>query len=75
MFTVYTKDNCPFCVKAKNLLTNKKLPFTVIEIGKDIELEAVKTMFPSIRTVPIITKTVDGHMILIGGYTDLEKII
>lgn len=32
---IYTKDYCPYCVKAKSLLQRKKLTFQEIDIGKD----------------------------------------
>jgi glutaredoxin len=75
MYTLYTKDNCLYCTKAKNLLTNKRLPFHVIEIGKDMEVETVREMFPDVRTVPVITKEVDGKHLLVGGFIELEKLL
>jgi glutaredoxin 3 len=35
MLTVYSKNNCPFCVQAKNLLTLKNIPFTEVKIDED----------------------------------------
>jgi GrxC family glutaredoxin len=29
---IYTKSYCPYCVKAKQLLTNKKVDFTEVDI-------------------------------------------
>lgn len=32
---IYSKNNCPACERAKALLTNKKIPFTVKNIDTD----------------------------------------
>lgn len=67
MFTVYSKDNCPMCVKAKNLLTQKSQEFVVIQVvesnagdGQINKLDFID-QFPGIRTVPYITKD-DGSV-------------
>jgi len=33
--TIYTKDYCPFCVKAKSLLTMKKIKFIEINLNEN----------------------------------------
>ena len=33
--TIYTKDYCPFCIKAKSLLTMKKIKFTEINLNEN----------------------------------------
>lgn len=35
---VYTKDYCPYCVRAKALLTSKGVQFVEYDIGKQPEL-------------------------------------
>jgi glutaredoxin 3 len=37
--TVYSKDYCPYCVKAKNLLTRKGVSFNEIDITHDESLQ------------------------------------
>ena len=69
MYMVYTKSNCPNCVKAKTLLSNKGFEYVEQIIGVDITREHVIEMFPNIKTVPIILKSDN----LIGGYDDLKK--
>lgn len=69
MIIVYTKDNCPYCVKAKTLLQNKGLEYTERKIGTDITREEFLEAFPNARTVPQIM--FDGQ--LIGGYDELVK--
>jgi glutaredoxin 3 len=70
MYTVYTKSNCPNCVKAKALLSNKGLEYTEQIIGVDLTRELVIEMFPGVKAVPIIK--LDDK--LIGGYDDLKKL-
>ena len=54
MLTLYTKDYCPYCIKAKNLLTSIGATFEEIDITHDpekfIEIYAKSHM----RTVPQI---------------------
>ena len=37
MLTIYSKNNCPFCVQAKTLLESKGVPYTEINIEHDTE--------------------------------------
>lgn len=69
---VYGKQNCPWCVKATELLTSKGLRFTYTDVLKDMsvgELVNLKTLY-DMNTVPIIV--INDK--LIGGYTDLVKL-
>ncbi len=68
--TVYTKENCPFCVRAKALLARKGVPFEEIPVeGKD-ELRTWLVEATGQRTVPQIFA---GERSL-GGYTDLAAL-
>lgn len=52
--TIYTKDYCPYCVKAKTLLTSIGATFTEIDVTHDQDtlMEIVKKS--GMRTVPQI---------------------
>jgi len=53
--TIYTKDYCPFCVKAKSLLTLKKIKFTEINLHKNPEkFEEMMKKSNGAQTVPQI---------------------
>ena len=52
MITIYTKDNCPACLKLKDQLMSGKWEYTEIKIGKDITREEFMEKFPGVRTVP-----------------------
>lgn len=79
-YIVYGKQNCPFCDKAKYLLTKENLPFEYnqIETQEDKEyLMQLMSKFNVIpRTVPqIISIGIDANMGYIGGYEQLVKFI
>lgn len=62
---MYTKPDCPYCVKARNLLNMLAIPYSQIEVGVGISSEDyVANFWP---TVPCVV--VDGE--IIGGYTEL----
>lgn len=67
--TIYTKDNCPHCVGAKNLLLLKGKPYNEIKIGSDIMREQFLENFPHVKTVPYII--IDGSPV--GGFSDLKE--
>lgn len=67
---VYTKESCPFCVRAKSLLSQKGVPFTEHNLeGKPSELEALKKR-TGWRTVPQIFIGEE----LIGGFSELAAL-
>jgi glutaredoxin len=66
---VISKENCPFCDKAKALLKSKDMPFNQFMIGVDITREEVMASFPQARAVPIITVNDE----FIGGYDNLVE--
>ena len=73
---VYSKPNCPSCVKAKMLLKNKNIPFTESIIGKDIQVETLMKEFeinglPMPRTAPQIIL----HGKYVGGYEQLVEVM
>ena len=69
---VYGKQNCPYCVKAKEWLEARNLQYTYTDVLKDIsiaDLISIKERY-SMNTVPIVVINDE----LIGGYTDLVKL-
>jgi glutaredoxin len=70
MITVYSKNNCPFCVQAKNLLTNKGIGFTEVKIDEDSDAKDF-ILSKGHRTVPQLYK--DGTLLVEGGYQGLAK--
>tara|TARA_B100001093_G_scaffold506883_1_gene566546 strand:+ start:471 stop:728 length:258 start_codon:yes stop_codon:yes gene_type:complete len=64
---VYSKDNCPYCVMAKQLLKKSNIAFTEKVIGVDVTREQLLEVAPNARTAPQITI----NKRVIGGYNEL----
>jgi len=54
-FIVYSKESCPACLKAFEMLQLYGKTFKIVKLGVDITIEDFKESFPTIRTVPVIT--------------------
>jgi glutaredoxin 3 len=68
---IYTTSYCPFCVRAKNLLKNKGIPFQEIDVTDDDELrERMVELSGGRRTVPEIF--INGK--IIGGFEELKAL-
>ena len=68
--TVYSAGWCPYCQRAKTLLTEKSLAFTEIDVEADRKFREEMVQRSSRRTVPQIFIG-DSH---IGGYDELVAI-
>lgn len=66
---IYTKDNCPYCVQAKNLFSLKGESYHEMKIGVDLTREEFISIFPEVKTVPYII--IDGKKV--GGYDKLVE--
>jgi glutaredoxin len=69
--TVYSKDSCPYCVKAINLLETTDLEFEEHKLDKDFSRDEILEWFPGVKTFPIIT--IDKKYI--GGYNELYDLL
>lgn len=70
-FIMITKDNCPWCDKAKTLIKEKGGQYAERNIGDPLFGNEYKQTLREnkLTTVPQIWY----NEVLIGGYTDLEK--
>ena len=68
---VYTTKTCPYCLRAKDLLKRRGIPFEehMIEMDDDAQWDALEKK-SGMQTVPQIFK--DGK--IIGGYSDLADL-
>jgi glutaredoxin 3 len=66
--TIYTTKYCPYCVRAKQFLQNKNIPFAEVQVNQDDENAWAEMEKKSgMKTVPQIWV---GDS-CIGGYTDM----
>ena len=70
--TIYSKNNCVYCTKAKNLVNNLGLDYTEKSLEKDFNGDPGKMLEDigkPVRQMPQIK--IDGK--LIGGYNQLVE--
>lgn len=68
---VYSGPSCPYCVRAKSLLTRKGTPFTDIDVKADpAKMEEMMARSGGKRTIPQIF--INGQHI--GGCDDLHAL-
>jgi len=66
---VWSKDHCPYCVQAKNLLTSQGIDYEERNINEGYTKEQLLEAVPNARTLPQIF--IDDK--LIGGFTELRQ--
>ena len=71
-FEIFGGEGCPYCVKAKELLNDKNLPFSYFDINQDEEaFDQLVGRISKWKTIPQIFFG-SQH---IGGYDDLLKFL
>ncbi len=68
--TVYTKQSCPFCVRAKRLLDKKGVPYREVDVEDDDALRTWLVETTGQRTVPQVFV---GERSL-GGFSDIDAL-
>lgn len=76
---IYSKTSCPYCIRAKVLLSQKNIPYqehilsgsiTKADIEKKLKSLGINT---EVKTVPQIFYTDKNNKVhYIGGYTELQ---
>jgi glutaredoxin len=66
---VWSKNHCPYCDQAKNLLKLKGIEYEERNINSGWDREDLLAAVPNARTVPQIF--LDDE--LVGGFTELKK--
>jgi glutaredoxin 3 len=69
MVTVYSKNHCPFCDRAKALLESKGVPYTEVNIENDAESRQM-LLDKGLRSVPQIFH---GYELIPGGFSGLNS--
>ncbi|PCI25149.1 glutaredoxin [Candidatus Peregrinibacteria bacterium] len=70
MITLYTKDYCPYCHEAKNLLDSLQLEYKEIEISDKPEVFAEIKEKSGMNTVPQIF----FNDRCLGGFSELDTL-
>lgn len=65
---IYSKTNCPYCIRAKTLLQQKGIEYEERVIGEGYTKQQLLEAVPNARTVPQIFLGEE----YVGGYTDLK---
>ena len=52
--TVYSTNSCPWCVKAKDFLSQMKVPFQAVDVGVDKEAAKEIVQKTRQRGVPVV---------------------
>jgi glutaredoxin len=71
---IYSKDNCPWCDRAKELMYSKNVEYREIKIGRDITRNEFMEQFPNVRTVPYIIineEVTGGYDVLLSHFNSL----
>lgn len=74
-YVLFVKENCPYCVKAKEFLQERKEEYKLVNFEEEQEpvLREIKEAYDW-PTVPMIFKIADDALItFVGGYSDLIK--
>ena len=67
---VYTTDYCPYCIRAKALLTKKRAPFVEVNVERRQEIRTWLVTASGQRTVPQIF--INGRPV--GGFSDIAEL-
>ena len=73
MYNIYGLKWCVFCLRAISFLQEKGEGFCYHSMDEKPEILDYIKRTHCHKTVPIITKTMNGEEMLIGGYDDLIK--
>ena len=71
MYIIYTKDNCNWCVKAKQLMNDVGVKYQEFKLGIDYTREELKALLP--ENLPLTAPQVFIYNKRIGGYEDLAE--
>jgi len=71
MLTVYTKNDCPYCIMAKGLLESQNVEFEMVNIEHDTEARE-KIVNAGLRSVPQIYYK--EELFVQGGYQGLKEL-
>ena len=66
---IWSKPDCPYCTRAKNVLRINNISFTERMLNRDFTREQLLETYPTAKSFPVVV--LDGFYI--GGYTQLAE--
>jgi glutaredoxin-related protein len=72
-YIIYSRDNCPWCVKAKELLEMKGLPYNELKLGIDYNREELRAKMGGIDRLTVPQIFHEGNYV--GNYEGLRNLI
>jgi glutaredoxin len=70
MITIYSKPNCPWCERAKTILTEQNLSYTELVLGSDYTRDELQELLPNVERLTVPQIFIEGDYI--GTYEDLK---
>lgn len=71
MITIFGKEGCPYCVKARDFCESRAYKYHYMTMGEDYTREKFFEIFPTAKTVPQIV--ING--VTVGGYDEMLEYI
>lgn len=71
MYKIYSKDNCPWCVKAKDVMMNCGLEYEELQFGVDFTKYDLERLLP--EGAPLTVPQIFVRDRRIGGYEALME--
>lgn len=71
MYIIYSKENCPRCVTAKQLLERKGIVYEVKMAGVDYDVDDLRKL--GVRMLPYIEQVLPEGGDVVGSLEDLMK--
>lgn len=68
--TIYTKTDCNWCVKAKELMNQLGVQYTELKLGTDFTKEELRELVPA--NLPLTVPQCFVYNKRIGGFEDLK---
>ena len=73
MITIYGKDNCGFCTKAKNLCDIRQLEYAYVDVGLTQNLNELKEKWPNFDGFVQLEQIIHLHLILLLKIRNLRQ--
>lgn len=71
MIKIYTKPNCPWCVKAKELMNSIGVKYTELKLDVDYKREDLRALVP--ENLPLTVPQIFVYNKRVGGFEDFKE--